>query len=137
MDDPIRLLLTNAAAAGLVALLAWAASRTVRRQAVVHGLWLLALARLVMPPIAPLPLVPGWVGLALTLSPASPIVVPIPPPTGNLSPAEASSPRSPGGSGGTATAVTPVPVARSIARVMAVSVPTLRPAVPAPPARPP
>ena len=80
MDDPLRLLLTNAAAAGLIALLAWAASRTVRRQAVVHGLWLLALARLVMPPIAPLPLVPAWPGLALTASPTSPIVVPIPPP---------------------------------------------------------
>ena len=43
MDDPVRLLLTNAAAAGLIALVAWAASRTIRRQAVVHGLWLLAL----------------------------------------------------------------------------------------------
>ncbi len=66
MDDPIRLLLTNAGAAGLIALLAWAASRTVRRQAVVHGLWLLALVKLVTPPIAPLPLVPAWPGLALT-----------------------------------------------------------------------
>ena len=83
MDDPIRLLLTNAAAAGLLALLAWTASRTVRRQAVVHGLWLLALARLVVPPIAPLPLVPEWVGLALTSSAATPVVVPIPPPTGD------------------------------------------------------
>ena len=66
MDDLLRLLLTNAGSACLIALLAWAASRTIRRQAVVHGLWLLALVRLVTPPIAPVPLVPAWPGLALT-----------------------------------------------------------------------
>ena len=59
MDDLLRLLLTNAGAAFLIALLAWAASLTVRRPAVVHGLWLLALVRLVTPPIAPVPLVPA------------------------------------------------------------------------------
>ena len=91
MDDPIRLLLTNAAAAGLIALLAWAASRTVRRQAVVHGLWLLALVKLVTPPIAPLPLVPAWPGLALTSSPTTPTVVSIPPATEAWRPAETSS----------------------------------------------
>ena len=64
MGDPARLLLTNAGAAGLIALLAWAASRVVRRQAVVHGLWLLALVKLVTPPIAPLPLLPDWAGCA-------------------------------------------------------------------------
>ena len=80
MDDPIRLLLTNAAAAGFIALLAWAASLTIRRQTVVHGLWLLALVKLVTPPIAPLPLVPAWAGFALTA--ATPTVVTIPPATG-------------------------------------------------------
>lgn len=80
MDDPLRLLLTNAAAAGFIALLARAASLTIRRQAVVHGLWLLALVKLVTPPIAPLPLVPAWAGFALT--PATPTVVSIPPGTG-------------------------------------------------------
>ena len=79
MDDPLRLLLTNAGAAGLIALLAWAASFTVRRQAVVHGLWLLALARLVVPPIAPLPLMPAWPGLSLASRPLEPTVVAIPP----------------------------------------------------------
>ena len=89
MDALLRLLLTNAAAAGLVALLAWAASRTVRRQAVVHGLWLLALGRLVMPPIAPLPLVPAWASLALT--PPTPTVVSMPPTTGAWRPEETAS----------------------------------------------
>lgn len=60
MDALLRLLLTNAAAAGLLALGAWAASRLVQRPAVVHGLWLLALARLVTPPVLPLPVLPEW-----------------------------------------------------------------------------
>ena len=80
MGDPARLLLTNAGAAGLIALLAWAASRVVRRHAVVHGLWLLALVKLVTPPIAPLPLLPAWTGLPLTLGRPSPTVVAIPVP---------------------------------------------------------
>jgi hypothetical protein len=58
MDALLRLLLTNAGAAFVIAVVAWAASLTIRRQAVVHGLWLLALLRLVAPPIAPLPVVP-------------------------------------------------------------------------------
>jgi beta-lactamase regulating signal transducer with metallopeptidase domain len=111
MDDPIRLLLTNAAAAGLIALVAWAASRTVRRQAVVHGLWLLALARLVMPPIAPLPLVPAWPGLALGSRLTSPIVVPIPPATGLATPVERPSRVLPAVGQGTAALVTPAPIA--------------------------
>src|SRR5512141_1715084 len=79
MHDPLPLLLTNAGAAGLIALLAWVASLTVRRQAVVHGLWLLALVKLVTPPIAPLPLVPAWPGLPLTAAPLAPTVVAMPP----------------------------------------------------------
>jgi beta-lactamase regulating signal transducer with metallopeptidase domain len=78
MDDLLRLLLTNAGAALLIALLAWAASLTVRRQAVVHGLWLLALVRLVTPPIAPLPMVPDWPSPSLAPGPAAPTVVSIP-----------------------------------------------------------
>ena len=78
MDDLLRLLLTNAGAALLIAVLAWAASLTVRRQAVVHGLWLLALLRLVTPPIAPLPVVPDWPRLSLAPAPATPTVVAIP-----------------------------------------------------------
>ena len=79
MDDLLRLLLTNAGSAFLIALLAWVASRTTRRQAVVHGLWLLALVRLVTPPIAPVPLVPAWPGLALVSPASTPTVVSIPP----------------------------------------------------------
>src|SRR5260370_31109803 len=59
MDALFRLLITNAAAAGLLAVGAWVASRLVKRPAVVHGLWLLALAKLVTPPPVPLPVLPG------------------------------------------------------------------------------
>src|SRR5512134_89855 len=82
MGDPVRLLLTNAAAAGLIALLAWAASRVVRRHAVVHGLWLLALLKLVSPPVAPLPLLPAWTAPPLVLAPRTPTVVVIAAPLG-------------------------------------------------------
>jgi beta-lactamase regulating signal transducer with metallopeptidase domain len=78
MGDSIRILLTNAGAAGMIALLAWAASRVVRRQAVVHGLWLLALVKLVAPPIAPLPLLPGWIDLRLERPSATEETVPAP-----------------------------------------------------------
>ncbi|HSD27412.1 MAG TPA: M56 family metallopeptidase, partial [Vicinamibacteria bacterium] len=80
MGDPVRLLLTNAAAAGLIALVAWAASRVVRRHALVHALWLLALLKLVSPPIAPLPLLPAWTGDPLAFAPRTPTVVVIPAP---------------------------------------------------------
>jgi beta-lactamase regulating signal transducer with metallopeptidase domain len=83
MGDPVRLLLTNAAAAGLIALAAWAASRVVRRPAVVHALWLLALLKLVSPPIAPLPLLPAWTGPPLVFAPQTPTVVVIPAPLVN------------------------------------------------------
>ncbi len=82
MGDPVRLLLTNAGAAGLIALVAWVASRVVHRHALVHGLWLLALVRLVTPPIAPLPLLPAWTGLPLLSAQATPTVVVIPAPRG-------------------------------------------------------
>ncbi len=59
MDALFRLVLTNAALSGLLALAAWAASRFVRRQAVVHALWLLALVKLVTPPLVSLPLLPS------------------------------------------------------------------------------
>ncbi|MFN7990398.1 MAG: M56 family metallopeptidase [Thermoanaerobaculia bacterium] len=58
MDALFRLVLTNAALSGLLALSAWAASRLVRRQAVVHTLWLLALVKLVTPPLVALPVLP-------------------------------------------------------------------------------
>ena len=79
VDLPLRLLLTNAASAALLAALAGAASLTVRRASVVHALWLLALVKLVTPPIAPLPLLPSWSRLALPSGPA-PIVVSMPTP---------------------------------------------------------
>ncbi|HZY87178.1 MAG TPA: hypothetical protein VFE78_20245, partial [Gemmataceae bacterium] len=48
--------LTNALAAGLLALLALAAGRYGRRPALVHSLWLLVLLKLVTPPLVRLPL---------------------------------------------------------------------------------
>src|SRR5512143_34414 len=82
MADPVRLLLTNAAAGGLIALVAWAASRVLRRHAVVHALWLLALLKLVSPPIAPVPLLPSWTGEPLLFAPRAPTVAVIPAPLG-------------------------------------------------------
>ncbi|HEX9187516.1 MAG TPA: M56 family metallopeptidase, partial [Vicinamibacteria bacterium] len=79
MDDPLRLLLTNAVAAAVLALIAWAASLSVRRASVVHALWLLALVKLVTPPIAPLPLLPSGSPFAFVSRPG-PTVVPMPPP---------------------------------------------------------
>jgi beta-lactamase regulating signal transducer with metallopeptidase domain len=64
VDEAIRLLLTNAVLSGLLALAAWAVSRLAKRQAVVHGLYLLALVKLVTPPLVELPLLPARVGSA-------------------------------------------------------------------------
>jgi len=59
VDEALRLLLTNAVLAGLLALAAWVVSRLTKRQAVVHGLYLLALLKLVTPPLVELPLLPA------------------------------------------------------------------------------
>jgi beta-lactamase regulating signal transducer with metallopeptidase domain len=80
MSELLRLILSNALAAGLLALAAWAVSRRVRRQSLVHGLWVLALIKLVTPPIVPLPLLPGWTLPSLGL-PDGPAVVVVEPGT--------------------------------------------------------
>ncbi|HZO09488.1 MAG TPA: M56 family metallopeptidase [Myxococcota bacterium] len=77
MDALLRLLLTNAAAAGLLAVLAFAVSRVVRRPALAHGLWLVALLKLVTPPVVPLPLLPAWRSLPALTAKAPPMVVPM------------------------------------------------------------
>ena len=59
MHEALRLLLTNAVLAGLLALAAWVVSHFTKRQAVVHGLFLLALLKLVTPPLVELPLLPA------------------------------------------------------------------------------
>lgn len=99
MDAPLLLLLTNAAMAGLLAFIAWATSRTVRRQAVVHAVWLLALLKLVAPPVAPLRVLPAWDDLRLVTVSAAPTFVAIRP--ASVSPATEPAvlepaPRSPG-----------------------------------------
>ena len=59
MSELLRLILANALAAGLLALAAWAVSRRLRRQTLVHGLWVLALVKLVTPPDRPPPVAAG------------------------------------------------------------------------------
>jgi len=59
VHEALHLLLTNAVLAGLLALAAWVVSRFTKRQAVVHGLFLLALLKLVTPPLVELPLLPA------------------------------------------------------------------------------
>jgi beta-lactamase regulating signal transducer with metallopeptidase domain len=116
MDDPLRLLLTNAGAAAVLALLAWAASLTVRRASVVHALWLLALVKLVTPPIAPLPLLPSWSPLAFASRPG-PTVVPMPPPETRAGPSRP-----------TLASLDPVTTARRVLRPGAVGPVTTTPA---------
>src|SRR6187397_2376218 len=77
MEPLLRLLLTNAAAAGLIAVVAFALSRLVRRPAVAHALWLLALLKLVTPPLVSLPLLPAWRAVPTRGAPAAPSVVPL------------------------------------------------------------
>jgi beta-lactamase regulating signal transducer with metallopeptidase domain len=74
VEAVLRLLITNAAAAAALALVALVASRLVRRPAAAHALWLLALGRLVTPPLVPLPLLPSWDSAALSAR-RSPTVV--------------------------------------------------------------
>jgi len=73
----LSLVATNAAASLAIALVAWAAGRATRRQAVVHGLWLLALVKLVTPPLVPVAVLPDW--SALRAAPASALAVRMPP----------------------------------------------------------
>src|SRR6187397_498940 len=74
MEPLLRLLLTNAAAAGLIAVVAFALSRLVRRPAVAHALWLLALLKLVTPPVVSLPLLPAWRAVPTRGAPAASVV---------------------------------------------------------------
>ena len=87
MSALLALVATNALSAGVLAVAAWAAGRFVRRQAVVHGLWLLALLKLVTPPVLPLPILPTLT--ALLPAPAAPLAVAIPPPTTTAATTEA------------------------------------------------
>jgi hypothetical protein len=75
VSEVLRLILANALTAGLLALAAWVASRRVRRQSLVHGLWLLALVKLVTPPVLPLPLLPEWTMPSLGLAEGPAVVV--------------------------------------------------------------
>jgi beta-lactamase regulating signal transducer with metallopeptidase domain len=56
MNTLVEIGLANAAAALLLALLALAAGRVCKRPALVHGLWLLVLIKLVTPPVLPVKL---------------------------------------------------------------------------------
>jgi Zn-dependent protease with chaperone function len=54
---------------------AWAASRHLSRQTLVHALWVVALVKLVTPPIVPLPMFPAWTLPSLGLADGPAIVV--------------------------------------------------------------
>jgi len=58
MDPLLEVLLTNAAAAAALAIAAWTAARLVRRPALVHALWLVAVLRLLAPPLVWVPVLP-------------------------------------------------------------------------------
>ena len=101
METALRLVVTNAAAAAVLAAVALVASRLVRRPAVAHALWLVALVKLVTPPLVPLPLLPSWDRLPALVSPASPLVVRIAPAATALDGnASAETPRSAGAGAG-------------------------------------
>src|SRR5438552_11040668 len=55
MPSLIETALANAACAAVLALFALAVGRIWRRPALLHGLWLLVLVKLVTPPLVPLP----------------------------------------------------------------------------------
>jgi hypothetical protein len=74
MSALLHLILANALAAALLALAAWGIARRVRRQSLVHGLWVLALVKLVTPPLLPLPLLPEWKMPTLS-TPEGPVMV--------------------------------------------------------------
>jgi beta-lactamase regulating signal transducer with metallopeptidase domain len=57
-DLLLQMAVSNAAAAGLIALAAWAVHRGGRRPAVAHALWLMVLAAFVTPPLVRIPLIP-------------------------------------------------------------------------------
>ena len=75
METALQLVLTNAAAAAVVAGVALVVSRVVRRPALAHALWLIALVKLVTPPLLPLPLLPAWQGLPSLYLAKAPTVV--------------------------------------------------------------
>ena len=55
MDSLLTVLLSNAVAAVVLALVALAAGRVLRRPALTHGLWLLVLLKLLTPPLVRVP----------------------------------------------------------------------------------
>ncbi|HJT78362.1 MAG TPA: hypothetical protein VJ739_14255, partial [Gemmataceae bacterium] len=60
MDSLLRLGASNALAACALALLAAAAGRFCRRPALMHGLWLIVLLKMVTPPVLPVRLLPDF-----------------------------------------------------------------------------
>jgi len=75
VEAALQLVLTNAAAAAVLAGVAFAVSRVVRRPALAHALWLIALVKLVTPPLLPLPLLPRWELVPTLSAPGSPTFV--------------------------------------------------------------
>ncbi len=79
MHTLLEIGLSNALVATLLAAVAWVGARVCRRPALVHGLWLLVLVKLLTPPLLRVPV--SWEA-AMPLPPAEPAAVPpaAPPP---------------------------------------------------------
>jgi len=69
----LEMVLSNSLMAILLALLAAVVSLFKPRPAVVHGLWLLVLVKLVTPPLVSIP-IPGWESNLLEREPATPLI---------------------------------------------------------------
>jgi len=82
VDNLLSIGLSNAVAAALLALVAIAAGAICRRPALIHGLWLLVLLKLVTPPLVRIPIAwptnsdPTSLSVAAAVDESSPAVVP-------------------------------------------------------------
>ncbi len=82
MSNLLELALGNVAVASLLAAVAWAVGRSLRRPALTHGLWLLVFIKLLTPPLLSVPIlrlpapVPVVAAPAVAAAPAA--IAPIP-----------------------------------------------------------
>src|SRR5688572_10199920 len=81
MDHLLQIILSNTLFAAILALAALAISRTFRRPALAHALWLLVLLKLITPPLfnIPLPIIPADQPAPNKTTPLLPAIEPTPP----------------------------------------------------------
>jgi beta-lactamase regulating signal transducer with metallopeptidase domain len=80
MGALLEVALSNAALATALALAAWLIRRVAERAALVHGLCLLALVKLITPPLLPLPILPASAPAPVPVPVPAPVPVPVPVP---------------------------------------------------------